>query len=112
MKKDLKKELKKLVDLKNKYDRQCSDLKKKINKMSIKDINKFLMEFTCPCYPNEDSYFQIEEGEEKNSNCTWDTYYKFNCFNCKHKNCYYTWKNKIRYCKDSVVEFLIEMLDK
>lgn len=107
----MKKDIKKLLDLKNKYDHQRLHLTKKINTMSIKDINKFLKEFPCPCFPNEDSYFQIEEGEEMNSNCTWDTYYQFKCYKYSHKNCYYTWKNKIRYSKDSVVEFLEEMIN-
>ena len=109
---DMKKDLKKLLDLKNKYNLLHSSLRNKINNMNDKDINKLLMDIHCPYSYEKDSYFQIEEGEEKNSNCTWDTYYQFKCHNCKTKDqCYHEWKYKKLYNKGSIVDFLMEMID-
>lgn len=100
-----------LLDLKKKYENRRSKLENKLNDMSVDDINKILDKIQCRYSYDKNAHFQIEEGEEKNSNCTFDTVYEFNCVNCKTRSqCYHSWKGRKRYSKGkSVIDFLTDM---
>ena len=103
---------KELLDFKKKYENQRSKLKNKLNDMSVSDINKILDKIQCRYSYDKNAHFQIEEGKEKNSNCTFDTIYEFKCQNCNTKDqCYLHWKNRKTYSKQSVINFIEDMLE-
>ena len=104
--KSLDKDIKKLLECKKKYDKQYVKLRDKIYDMSVSDINNLLMKIKCPYSYDKDVCFQIKEGEEFNSNCTYDKFYEFNCINCKTTSqCYLSWKGKKIFSKSYLLDF-------
>lgn len=104
---------KKLLDLKKKYENRRCELQNKLNDMSVGDINRILDKIQCRYSYDKNAHFQIEEGEEKNSNCTFDAIYEFKCRNCSTSDqCYLHWKNRKTYSKRSIIKFIEDMFEK